>query len=629
MKKLLTLFGISVFLVACGSSTKTTADLAVSNPIETSIDLTKVTNDQVPVTINPGRFTVETVTYRLPKVVQGTYSISDFGKYVENLKAFDYNGNELTVNKIDTNSWTIANATNLDYLTYWVNDTFDVEVSGGIGGDTPFSPAGTNIEPDNYVLNLHGFIGYFDSLKNNQYKLDVTAPVDFVRTSALQNVSEKTSDDGKTITTSYFAPRYFDITDNPMMYGNLDVETFQVGDIKIVLSVFSPNQTHTAKQIGETMKTMMQAQKAYLGDIDSTPRYDIYLYLSRGDADSPKGFGALEHHTSTVVVMPEGMPFEALAESMVDVVSHEFFHIVTPLSVHSEDVHYFDYNNPTFSKHLWMYEGVTEYFATLFQVDQGLVSEEEFYSKIMGKIQTASGMNDTMSFTIMSENILDEPYASQYYNVYQKGALIGMCIDILMREESNGNRGILSLMKELSNKYGKNKPFEDDKLIAEITAMTYPSVGEFLNTHVVGDVPINYETFFAKVGLELGESKVETNLVQNNGALIFGANQDSGTIYFNGLVTQNSFWNDNGVKPNDIIKSIDGEKVSLQTANQVFQKVFMWQPGTAIEVVLDRDGEEVVIKTNVETSYTIGRTLVPNPNATDAQIALRKAWLKG
>ncbi|WP_417874639.1 peptidase M61 [Xanthomarina gelatinilytica] len=629
MKKLLTLFGISVFLVACGSSTKTTADLAVSNPIETSIDLTKVTNDQVPVTINPGRFTLETVTYRLPKVVQGTYSISDFGKYVENLKAFDYNGNELTVNKIDTNSWTIANATNLDYLTYWVNDTFDVEVSGGIGGDTPFSPAGTNIEPDNYVLNLHGFIGYFDSLKNNQYKLDVTAPADFVRTSALQNVSEKTSDDGKTITTSYFAPRYFDITDNPMMYGNLDVETFQVGDIKIVLSVFSPNQTHTAKQIGETMKTMMQAQKAYLGDIDSTPRYDIYLYLSRGDADSPKGFGALEHHTSTVVVMPEGMPFEALAESMVDVVSHEFFHIVTPLSVHSEDVHYFNYNNPTFSKHLWMYEGVTEYFATLFQVDQGLVSEEEFYSKIMGKIQTASGMNDTMSFTIMSENVLDEPYASQYYNVYQKGALIGMCIDILMREESNGNRGILSLMKELSNKYGKNKPFEDDKLFAEITTMTYPSVGEFLNTHVVGDVPINYETFFAKVGLELGESKVETNLVQNNGALIFGANQDSGTIYFNGLVTQNSFWNDNGVKPNDIIKSIDGEKVSLQTANQVFQKVFMWQPGTAIEVVLDRDGEEVVIKTNVETSYTIGRTLVPNPNATDAQIALRNAWLKG
>ncbi|HLV39002.1 peptidase M61 [Xanthomarina sp.] len=629
MKKLLTIFSISFLLVACGPSTKTSADLAVSTPIVTTIDLTKVINDQVPVTINPGRFTEETVIYRLPRVVQGTYSVSDFGKYIEDIKAIDYNGNELTINKIDTNSWTISNAKALDYITYMVNDTFDVEETGGIGGDTPFSPAGTNIEPDNYLLNLHGFIGYFDSLKNNQYTLDVTAPADFVRVSSLQDVAEKTSEDGTSVTTSYFAQRYFDITDNPMMYGNLDVEEFQVGDIKIVLSVYSPNQVHTAKALSETMKTMMEAQKTYLGDINSTPRYDIYLYLSRGDDESPKGFGALEHHTSTTVVMPEAIPFEALAESMIDVVSHEFFHIVTPLSVHSEDVHYFDYNKPTFSKHLWMYEGVTEYFATLFQVDQNLISEEQFYAKIMEKIQTASGMNDAMSFTIMSENVLDEPYASQYYNVYQKGALIGMCIDILMREESNGNRGILSLMKQLSQKYGENKPFKDDELFGEITEMTYPSIDAFLQTHVAGDLPINYKEFFAKVGLEMGESRVETNLLQNSGALIFGANQADGSIYFNSLVSDNSFWHDNGVEPNDVIRSINGEEVNLMTANSIFQQVFMWEPGKEIELKLERDGKEVVINATVAKSYTLGKTLVENPNATEAQKALRKAWLKG
>ena len=116
------------------------------------------------------------------------------------------------------------------------------------------------------MLNLHGFIGYFDSLKNNQYKLDVTAPADFVRTSALQTVNTSTSEDGKNVTTSYFAPRYFDITDNPMMYGKLDVEEFMVGDIKIVLSVYSPNQVHTAASLKETMYTMMEAKKKYLGD---------------------------------------------------------------------------------------------------------------------------------------------------------------------------------------------------------------------------------------------------------------------------------------------------------------------------------------------------------------------------
>lgn len=356
----------------------------------------------------------------MPKVVQGTYSVSDFGKYVDDFKAISYEGKELVINKSNTNTWVINDATKLDYITYNVNDTFDVETSGGIGGDTPFSPAGTNIEADNYVLNLHGFIGYFDSLKNNQYKLDVTAPADFVRTSALQQLASIPSTDGSAITSSYFAPRYFDITDNPMFYGNLDVEEFMVGDIKIVLSVYSPNKTHSAKSLKETMYKMMQGQKAYLGDVNTTARYDIYVYLSEGKPESPKGFGALEHHTSTVVVMPESMPEAGLATQMVDIVSHEFFHIVTPLSVHSEDVHYFDYSEPTFSKHLWMYEGVTEYFASLFQVDQGLVTEDEFFTKIMGKIQTSRGMNDAMSFTEMSENVLDEPYASQYYNVYQK-----------------------------------------------------------------------------------------------------------------------------------------------------------------------------------------------------------------
>jgi predicted metalloprotease with PDZ domain len=138
MKRYLAIIGLSLVLVGCGSAKPKADDLAISNPIETALDLTAVTDDKVPVTINPGRFTTETVTYRLPRVVQGTYSVSDFGKYIDDFKAFDYDGNELSVTKIDTNSWTITNATQLDKLQYYVNDTFDIETGGGIGGEQPF-----------------------------------------------------------------------------------------------------------------------------------------------------------------------------------------------------------------------------------------------------------------------------------------------------------------------------------------------------------------------------------------------------------------------------------------------------------------------------------------------------------
>ena len=630
MKNYLAILGLSVILVGCGSAKPKVDDLAINNPIQTALDLTAVVDDKVPVTINPGRITSETVTYRLPRVVQGTYSVSDFGKYVDDLKALDYDGNELSVSKVDTNSWTIEDATKLDVITYYVNDTFDIESSGGIGGENPFSPAGTNIEEDNYVLNLHGFIGYFDSLKNNQYALDVTAPATFVRTSALQDRGMKSSPDGAAITSSYFAERYFDITDNPMMYGNLDVEEFMVGDIKIVLSVYSPNKVHTAASQKETVYKMMQAQKEYLGDVNSTARYDVYLYLSDGSETAPKGMGALEHHTSTVVVLPESSSKEGLASSIIDVVAHEFFHIVTPLSVHSEDVHYFDYDQPTFSKHLWMYEGVTEYFAQHFQVYKELVEPNEFYNTIMSKIATSKNLDDAMSFTIMSENVLEEPYASNYYNVYMKGALIGMCIDILMRKESDGNRSMLSLMKELSAKYGREKPFVDDDIIAEITAMTYPSVGEFLKTHVEGDVPINYNEFFEMVGLTMGESEVPTNYIFAGGQnIIFDADQEKGLIFFSDVALKNSFWASQGVQAGDVIKKVNGADLTLQNAQQVIGGMLGWQAGQEYSLEIERNGEVMTLQGTLEKATAKSESLVEDENASDAQKATREAWLKG
>ena len=74
-KHTLTALFATILLASCGTTKTTVNDLATSNPIETSIDLSKVVDDKAPVVINPGRFTTETVTYRLPKVIPGTYQI--------------------------------------------------------------------------------------------------------------------------------------------------------------------------------------------------------------------------------------------------------------------------------------------------------------------------------------------------------------------------------------------------------------------------------------------------------------------------------------------------------------------------------------------------------------------------
>lgn len=623
MNKITIVFLLGIFVYSCGSSKALlTAD---KSPIMVNIDLLNVKDDKVMVTVNPGAFTTDEVSFFIPKTVPGTYSTDDYGKYIEGLKAFDNDGQELVVSKTDDNTWNISNGKKLDKVTYWVNDTYDSE---GEQEEAVFSPAGTNIlAGENFVLNLHGFVGYFKGLKEVPYELNVAKPADLKSTTSLK---EKIMEEGQETSEIFLASRYFEVIDNPILYAKTEGETFKINDIAVTLSVYSPNGAYTAADLRGRMEKMMGAQKAFLGDIDGTKEYSILLYLSEMGATDASGFGALEHHTSTVVVLPEVMQKEALEQAMVDVVSHEFFHIVTPLNVHSEEVQYFDFNEPKMSQHLWMYEGTTEYFANLFQIQQGLIDETEFYERVIGKINNAKGFDDNMSFTTMSKNILVAPYKENYANVYEKGSLINMALDLTLRELSNGERGVLWLMKELSSKYGDMTPFKDDKLIDEIVSMTYPEVRTFFDSHVIGDTPINYNDYLAKVGLESKTIEKQTGYFLDGEVPFIDVDQSNdNAIFIRKGIELNSFFKELGIQGGDVVKSINGTAINLESMRPIIGQSFGWTPETEINMVLQRGEEEIVVEGKVGAPVMDAQNIIPMEHTGEAQIKLREAWMKG
>ncbi|NBC64137.1 MAG: peptidase M61 [Bacteroidetes bacterium] len=625
MKKYVPLL-LLLFIWSCspksGSQLQEDDTSAQAVPIETSIDLTMMENDQLTVRVDPGDFEKDTVLFRLPRVIPGTYMESNFGFFVENMTAFYMDGSSAPVNPTDTNTWTLSDATTVDYLEYKVNDTFDIE---NTEKETPYSMAGTNIAEEIYVLNLHGFVGYFEGFQENRYELNITSPTDFKRASALHITSSDTT--ANQVTTTYYADRYFEVIDNPMMYGNFTKEEFEVDGIDIVFSLYSPSGNHTASGQKDVIYDIMSAQKDYLGDLETTDRYSIFLYMASQSQDATD-FGALEHHTSTVMVYPDYVNDNQLEEGLVDVISHEFFHIVTPLNLHSEDIRYFDYYSPTFSKHLWMYEGLTEYFASHFQIYEGLDTKEEFYEKISQKIQYAESFNDTLSFTEMSENVLDEPYASNYLNVYMKGALINMCLDIIMREESENTQSMITLMKDLTERYGSERPFDDDALIEEIENMTFPEIGEFIGTHVIGSTPINYGAYLNKVGLRQAEEELPTAFFfADQSTPFFNVDQTEGTIFFREDIELHSTLKNLGAQGGDVIVSVNGEPFNFQTAQQIIGSSMSWNPDTEIEIVVERDGEEITLTGEYGNPVYIKSILKEMENPSENQLRLRGWWL--
>ncbi|OYX82924.1 MAG: peptidase M61 [Flavobacteriales bacterium 32-34-25] len=617
MKRIVFAFALTSMLWSCKTiNTQSTKVQAV----QATINLNEVKNDQVFVTVNAPAVTTNEIIYRIPKTVPGTYSEDNYGRYIEDLKAYDKKGNVLEVKKLDENSWTITKAKGLSKITYLVNDTFDTEKGTAFGKDDVFSPAGSNIIADkNFMINTHCFIGYFDNFMATPYQVTVNHPEN------LSGSTSMTDQDSSTTTDLFVTSRYAELVENPIMYSKPDNTTFTVDGMEIQISVYSPTGKYTAESITPEMKTMMTAQKNFLGKINATKKYTVLLYLSSMKEDDAQGFGALEHPTATTVVLPEIMEKDELVKSMMDVVSHEFFHIVTPLTIHSKEIQFFDYNAPKMSEHLWMYEGVTEYFANLFQINQSLIPEEDFYDRLAEKIEEANALNDTMPFTDMSANVLKQPYKDQYLNVYQKGTLIGMCIDIIIREKSNGQRGILDLMQKLSNEYGVSKPFNDADLFDKITALTYPEVGEFLKTYVAGPTPIPYEIYLAKVGLA-------KSIVQEPAAVFIKGqtpyvmvNPNNNEISVVPNMDLNVFFTHLGLKGDDVILEINNIAYSYDNIYDMINQSAKWKENEEITLKIRRNGKEELLKGIVKLPYEDREKIDVTD---DSKKQLKEAWLK-
>jgi predicted metalloprotease with PDZ domain len=619
MKKIVFALAFATVLWSC-KSTSSSTNAAPKEDIQVSINLNEIKEDKVLVTVKSPKIKTDEITYHIPKMVPGTYSQDNYGRYIDDLKAYDKKGNALNVNKKDTNSWSISNAKNLDKITYLVNDTYDIETGKGFGSDEIFSPAGSNIDAGkNVMLNTHCFVGYFTNYMAVPYKVTVSHPAELWGATSMKDLDPANTND------LFVTTRYAELVENPIMYSKPNYTTFAVDDMEIQIAVYSPSGKITAEDITPDMKTMMTAQKKFLGPVNSTKKYSVLLYLSTMNQDA-QGFGALEHPTATTVVFPEMMPTEALNEQLKDVVSHEFFHIVTPLTIHSQEIQNFDYNDPKMSEHLWMYEGVTEYFANLFQINQGLIEESEFYTRIAGKIENSKKLNDTMPFTTMSKNVFVEPYKEQYLNVYEKGALIGMCLDIIIRDNSNGKRGILDLMQKLSNQYGISKAFNDEELFAKITQLTYPEVGDFLKTYVAGPTPIPYDSYLARVGVTKITKKAPTNVFLKGQVPYITVNQSTKEIIVLPNIELNDFYTNLGLKGGDIIVAINDKNYSLDNIYDMIMESENWKENDSIVVKIKRDGKEQIINGKVKLPYEDKESF----DATDAsKSTLKNSWLKG
>lgn len=605
--------------------------LWANNPYKYIIDITTVSDDKVYVELIPPDIKEKKIIFYLPKIIPGTYSVADYGRMVSGLKAFDKKGQPLPVERLDENAWQIKKARKIAKISYWVEDSYDTETKG----PTIFQPAGTNIEEgENFVINTAGFFGYFEGKKEVPFELEIIRPSSFYGATGLKHLveGEEIANDPKRKIDRFRTIDYNELIDSPFMFSKTDTAVIELSNTDVLVASYSPNSIISAREIAASLRELLQAQTEYLGGKLPVEKYSFLFYFT----DNPViSFGALEHSYSSMYFMPEG-PIDQLRQQLRDIAAHEFFHIVTPLNIHAEQIANFDFNNPEMSEHLWLYEGMTEYSAGHMQVKHGLISPEEYLEKLSDKLILASQFKEDLPFTELSKGALGA-HANQYFNVYQKGALIGMAMDIKLRQLSGGTYGTQDMMADLSKRYGKDKPFRDEELFGVIAELTYPDIAEFLTRHVSGKEPIPYQKILELVGVNfqqgtktkrfsIGIGQSHVTVTEYNGEQKLAiANAEAldpmGKLL--GLQNGDILYKMNGelIPSLDKLQAFMGAQIQNQPQLQTFSYTVIREvDGEQKQVVLSAPNKEIEISSPLALSFV--------PDATEAQINLRKAWLE-
>jgi predicted metalloprotease with PDZ domain len=355
---------------------------------------------------------------------------------------------------------------------------------------------GTSMEQDHVLINPHAVVGYPTGMQARPIRLRVKYPRRWQVGTALRR-----GPDG-----AYLAEDYDQLVDSPILLGRLSEARTRVTGVPVEIYTYSKTDKIQSAQLLGAMNGTLQAAGRFLGRLP-VERYTFLFHFE----DKPAG--AWEHSLSSEYVLAESEFTDSLGRYLTDIAAHEFFHVVTPLNIHSEIIEQFNFVTPVPSQHLWLYEGTTEWAAHAMQLRSGLKSPETYLKKIVEKMLIdRTAFDSTYSLRDLALTSYSDSGSKQYGNIYMRGALTAGLLDIRLLELSDGARGLQDLIGELTRKYGKRRAFPEATLVDTLVAMTYPEVREFFDRYVWESERLPMAEYYGKLGIRLVEAPDGTPL---------------------------------------------------------------------------------------------------------------------
>lgn len=560
------------------------------------VNLNERSEDLFNVTLYPENLSDENKVYNFAATAPGTYQIMNIGRYVRSFQAFDKDGNEIQADNVSQNRWLISQPEKVDKIVYTIAETWDTQVDE----NQIYLMAGSSIEDDNVLMNNQCVFGYFDGMQDYKINIKLDYPDDWKIGTALQKNSEG----------YYEAEDYDYLVDSPILLGDLSEASINISGTNIEVYTYSKSDLIKSQDLLDAVEDIIYAADKFTEGLP-VERYAFLFHFEDQAA------GAWEHSYSSIYIYPEFPLSGNYVKSIKSTVAHEFFHIVTPLNIHSELITNFNFAEPKLSQHTWLYESVTEWASDAMQLRGDIYSLDEYLNELTTKLNQSDNFRKDISLTELAVNSFE--LQNQFYIFYCRGAVIMTLLDIKLLEESKGKKGLREVINELAEDYGPQKSFSEENFFKDFSDRTFPSIMEFFKKYVQGNEPLPLKEYFEKVGI---------NYLETAGYDSSKAGFDFGFAFREGKLSIGALYNDSlPVKTGDVFYKFNGQEITSGNMQQIFSGLTNSKPGELVHFVMKRDSVEINFDYKLPPAK-INHLFEVNENPNEQQTQLRKAWMQ-
>lgn len=536
------------------------------------------------------------VILSLPAWTPGAYEISNFARNVANFSA-EEGGASLTWDKLDPDTWRVR-----------PRGAGEVTVRFEYQADS-LDNANTWARPDFLLFNGTNLFLYPEG-RGFDFPATVT-----VNTEPGWKIVTGMMPTG---TRRFSAPNYHDLVDMPFFVGQFDVDSTLIANHWVRFATYPSGSVTGGPRIAvwETLKRVIPAEGRVFGEIPWT----TYSVMQIADP-SFGGGSALEHQNSHVAIYGTSLLGTPV---IMSIYSHEIFHSWNVKRLRPADIFPYRYDQPQPTTLLWISEGITDYYADLAEVRGGVINAAGFYSATGGKIFDVAQLPPT-SLEDASLSTWIHPRDGSGYIYYPKGSLAGFMLDVMIRDASDNRRSLDDVMRELYNTAWKNaRGFTADEWWAAVgRAASGKSFTDFYSRYIDGREDFPWDAVLPLAGLRLARDTI------NEPRVGIATVQDSVGVHVTQIVP-GSAAEGAGVQPGDVLVSVGGISAGDPTwAEQFRAKYGRSQQGSALPIVVRRNGREQTLSARLNFVPRVESRLVENPRASAKARRVRDGILRG